>query len=87
VQLEALDSFPKQVLRVLLALKRLEEQKLHATYSGLQHLLGVSSRSSAYQALLRARRAGLVVTIESTAGGQGRKATFGLTDKGREALR
>jgi DNA-binding MarR family transcriptional regulator len=87
VQLGTLDEYPRQVLRVLLALRQLEERQQHATYGGLQYVLGDRTRSAVFAALLRARRLGLVETTRSSRGGAGRKAVFALTDKGREALR
>jgi len=91
VTLDALDRYPQQVLRVLLALKQLEEVQLLATYHGLSYKLGDRSKPaelvSVKQAVRRARKAGLVEAVETSSGGKGHKAVFALTDKGREVLR
>jgi hypothetical protein len=75
------------VLRLLLALKRLEEQQQRATYAGVQFVLKLESRNAAYTLVLKARKLGLVETVSASKGGTGKKSVFGLSDKGREALR
>lgn len=91
MQLETLDRYPHQVLRLLLAFKKLEDRQQYPTYDGLAYVLGTSDgpldRASVYQAVLRARRLELVEAVEQSYGGRGQKAVFRLTDKGREALR
>ncbi len=88
MQLEALDRYPRRVLRVLLALRKLEERQQYATYDGLRYLLGPEmSRQAVYLAVLHARRLGLVEPVQSTRGGTGKKSTFRLTDAGRETVR
>jgi len=91
MQLETFDSYPARVLRVLLALKKLEDRQQHATYDGLAYVLGTkegpADRASVYQSVLEARRLQLVQVVEQSSGGRGQKTVFGLTEKGREALR
>lgn len=88
MQLETLDKYPLRVLRVLLALKKLEERHQYATYDGLRFVLGPDvTRQAVYLAVLEARRLGVVEPVKSTRGGTGKKSTFRLTDAGREALR
>lgn len=91
MQLETFDTYPARVLRVLLALKKLEDRQQYATYDGLAAVLGDGTgpmeRASVYQAVLEARRLHLVEVVEQSQGGRGQKTVFGLTDKGREALR
>ncbi len=91
MQLETFNLYPALVLRVLLALKKLEDRMQLATYNGLAYVLGDKdgplARQSVVQAVRAARRFGLVEVVEQSTGGRGQKTVFGLTEKGRESLR
>lgn len=88
MQLETFDTYPRRVLRVLLALRKLEERHQYATYDGLKYLLGPKmTRQAVYLAVLQARRLGLVERVHQSRGGMGKKATYRLSDAGREVVR